>query len=71
MRKIEEDETERKLIENFMNLGSIFGATICVEGIETANMRDIIRGYNVRSMQGYFFAKPLPFDEFITWEHKE
>ena len=71
VRKIEEDETERKLIENFMNLGSIFGATICVEGIETANMRDIIRGYNVRTMQGYFFAKPLPFDEFITWEHKE
>ncbi len=71
VRRIEEDETERKLLENFMNIGSIFSTTICVEGIETAKMRDIIREYNVRSMQGYFFAKPLPFEEFESWEHKE
>lgn len=71
VRKIESDETARKLIENFMNLAGIFSAAVCVEGIETAQMRDIIRNYNVDSMQGYFFAKPLPFDEFIDWEFKE
>ena len=71
VRKIEDDETERKLLESFMELAGIFSAAVCVEGIETAQMRDIIRNYNVNSMQGYYFAKPLPFDEFIDWEYKE
>ncbi|MBQ7274164.1 MAG: EAL domain-containing protein [Clostridiales bacterium] len=68
--RIEEDRVDRELIKNFAVLASIFGAKVCVEGIETEGMRDILQQFNVGSFQGYYYAKPLKFDEFIEWEEK-
>ena len=68
--RIEEDRVDRELIKNFAGLASIFGAKVCVEGIETEGMRDILQQFNVGSFQGYYYAKPLKFDEFIEWEEK-
>ena len=66
--KIEEDLVDRELIKNFAGIASIFGAKVCVEGIETSGMRDILQQFNVGSFQGYYYAKPLKFDEFVEWE---
>ena len=67
---IEENEIDRKLIHNITNLGSIFSAKVCVEGIETEGMRDILRRYHVESFQGYYYSRPLPLDQFLVWEGK-
>ena len=64
---IENSETDRKLVGNIVGLASICNAKVCVEGIETVGMRDILRKYNVRSFQGYFYARPLPFDRILEW----
>ena len=66
--KIEESETARKLIRNITDLASIFNAKVCVEGIETAGMRDILRNYHVGSFQGYYYAKPLPAEQVLAWK---
>ena len=68
--KIEEDLVDRELIKNFAGIASIFGAKVCVEGIETSGMRDILQKFNVGSFQGYYYAKPLKFDEFVEWEEE-
>ena len=68
MLKIEQDEKERKLIEHFVKLGSIFGANICVEGIETAQMRDILKQYGVSGFQGYYYSKPILLDDIMKWK---
>jgi EAL domain-containing protein (putative c-di-GMP-specific phosphodiesterase class I) len=68
--KIEEDLVDRELIKNFAGIASIFGAKVCVEGIETSGMRDILQQFNVGSFQGYYYAKPLKFDEFVEWEEE-
>lgn len=65
VRKIEEDVLEQKLIQNFVNVASTFGAKVCVEGIETEGMKDILRTYNVQSFQGYYYAKPLELGDFM------
>lgn len=65
--KIEEDHIERELIRNFAGLASLFGAKVCVEGVETAEMRDILQKFNVGSFQGYYYARPLPLDELLVW----
>ena len=62
---IEEDEKEKRLLNNFTEIAGIFGADVCVEGIETAGMRDIIRDYGIHSFQGYFYSKPLPIEELL------
>ncbi|MBR2088134.1 MAG: EAL domain-containing protein, partial [Oscillospiraceae bacterium] len=70
VQKIEEDEKERELIKSFAGVASTFGAKVCVEGIETAEMRDILQHYHVQSFQGYYYAKPLPLAEFLQWKPK-
>lgn len=41
------------------------GAKICFEGIEDEAMRQYIRRFGASLSQGYYYAKPLPADEFI------
>lgn len=65
--KIEEDNDERELIRNFAGLASLFGAKVCVEGVETAEMRNILQEFNVGSFQGYYYARPLSLEELLVW----
>ena len=63
--KIEEEEFDRELIEHFTQFAATFKASVCVEGVETNGMRDILQEYPVESFQGYLYAKPLDIDTFI------
>ena len=65
--KIEEEQVDRELIKHFSGLASLFGAKVCVEGIETAGMRDILQKLQVESFQGYYYAKPLTLDVLFEW----
>lgn len=64
--KVEEDQKEQELVGHFTAVAATFGAKICVEGIETAGMRDILQKYRVTSFQGYFYSKPILLDEFLN-----
>ena len=55
-------------MQHFASLASIFGAKVCVEGIETEGMRGILQRYHVESFQGYYYAKPLRIEDFWQWE---
>ena len=68
--KIEEDNAERELMRYFAGVASLFGAKVCVEGVETAGMRDILQKFAVGSFQGYYYAKPLGLDDILKWELK-
>ena len=65
VQNIEQDERERHLLNGFTDLARTFGAGVCVEGIETYGMRNIIRSYGVNSFQGYYYSRPLPMDELL------
>jgi len=69
--KIEEREVDRKLVRSIVDLAAIFGAKVCVEGIETSGMRDILRSFHVKSFQGYYYAKPLPPEQIPEWRKKD
>ena len=64
---IEEEESDRKLIRTIVDLASIYGAKVCVEGIETAGMRDILTRCSLKSLQGYYYSKPIPLEEFLEY----
>ena len=66
VKKIEEDETERQLVNNLADTASIFGTKVCVEGIETSGMRDILRNYDIHSLQGYYYSRPIENEEIIA-----
>ena len=68
--KLEEDDKEKELIGHFTGVANTFGAKVCVEGIETTGMRDILQNYNVQSFQGYYYSKPMVIEDFLAWADK-
>lgn len=66
VKDIEEDELEKKLLECFTGLAGIFGPAVCVEGIETSGMCDIIRDYGIHSFQGYYYSKPISIEALLA-----
>ena len=65
--RIEERGSDRKLISSFAELAALFGAKVCVEGIETEGMRRILRSFHVESFQGYYYAKPLGLEQVTAF----
>ena len=41
------------------------GFSVTAEGIETAEMRDYLLRFKIKSLQGYYYSKPLPVKEFL------
>ena len=68
VKTIEENDIDRKLVRNIADLASIFSAKVCVEGIETQGMKNILKQYHVKSFQGYYYAKPLALEHFLKWK---
>ena len=54
-------------MHEFTNLASTFNAEVCVEGVETAGMRDILQYYPVSTFQGYLYSKPMDIEHFMDY----
>ncbi|HSV71040.1 MAG TPA: EAL domain-containing protein [Methylibium sp.] len=48
-------------------LASVLGMRVVAEGVETRLQIDRLRDLGCRTMQGFYFAAPLPAAEFETW----
>jgi EAL domain-containing protein (putative c-di-GMP-specific phosphodiesterase class I) len=64
------DQMEEKgtaIIDAIISLSDSFGLKVVAEGVETSEQVDILRTKNVATMQGYYYAKPMPAAEFVEW----
>lgn len=68
--RVEEDEKEKALVRHFISVATTFGAKVCVEGIETTGMKDILQKYKIQSFQGYYYSKPMELTDFLDWVEK-
>jgi len=64
VRELAEDEYSQSFIKMVGELASAIDVSICVEGIETMAQYKVLEGMKVRLVQGYYFDKPLPREEF-------
>ena len=64
VKDIETNNKDRDFIGVIAKLASVIGASLCVEGIETKKMVDLLAAYGVKSLQGYLFSKPVPIEKF-------
>lgn len=64
--RIDVDSKERETLHCITSLANIYAASVCVEGIETSSVRDVILKYGVNSLQGFFFSKPVTYDIFCS-----
>ena len=62
---LEENEKSRMVMETTLQLCRAMGKTISLaEGIETAGQLEILKQYQCRCGQGYYFSRPLPQEQF-------
>ena len=67
VRDIFTDESDAKLVELIIEIGKILGMKVVAEGIETKEQAKLLKSLGCHYGQGYFFAKPMPFEEFKTY----
>ncbi|MBQ8914496.1 MAG: EAL domain-containing protein, partial [Lachnospiraceae bacterium] len=68
VKDVEKSMADQNTVRFISDLADAFSAEVCVEGVETAEMKDFLKQYKVSSLQGYYYSKPVPSDEFLSME---
>jgi diguanylate cyclase (GGDEF)-like protein/PAS domain S-box-containing protein len=64
VRDITEDADDKAIVTAIINMASSLGFQTIAEGVETQAQLDLLRLHGCNEVQGYYFSKPLPAEEF-------
>ena len=66
---IQEDnaESEKNVLDFSMNLANMMKLKTVQEGVETPEQYERVKSLGCDYVQGYYFAKPLPKDDFEAY----
>ncbi|WP_412480678.1 putative bifunctional diguanylate cyclase/phosphodiesterase [Azonexus sp. IMCC34839] len=67
VRDISRDSTDRAIARSVVALGASLGLQVVAEGVEGMEELKLLHEMGCSQAQGYYFAKPLPADEFVAW----
>ncbi len=67
VRDISHSQHDFEIVKSIAMLANSLGKEVLAEGVEDEDCLALIKKMNIHKCQGYFFAKPMPFEEFITW----
>ena len=59
---IVESESQRRLVRSLIEIGKSQNIEVCAEGVETAAHADILTRLGCDYLQGFYFARPMPFE---------
>lgn len=58
------EEKSIRILESVTNMTKTIGVPIIVEGVETKEQRDFLVDMGCRYIQGYYFFRPMPSEDF-------
>ncbi|HEY9202033.1 MAG TPA: EAL domain-containing protein [Gammaproteobacteria bacterium] len=64
VRNITTDAHDKSIVATIISMANNLGFTTIAEGVETEQQLDILRQLGCDEVQGYFYSKPLPADQF-------
>ena len=64
IRNIETSATDRRLVSLILDIGRYLQVPVVAEGVETEGQFDLLRKDGCDLVQGYYFSRPLPPEEF-------
>ncbi|HEU4709288.1 MAG TPA: EAL domain-containing protein [Methylophilaceae bacterium] len=67
VRDIEEDESDDAIVRSIIGLGHQFKLKVIAEGMETREQLEFLHANGCDQIQGYYFSRPLPADEFTAF----
>lgn len=62
---IEKNNSDQNTVRFISELADSFSSSVTAEGIETPEMRELLLRFKIKSLQGFYYSKPLPMDEFM------
>ncbi|EGQ7837067.1 EAL domain-containing protein [Vibrio parahaemolyticus] len=64
---IEHDKKALNMVKNIIAIGKNFEMKVLAEGVETQRQRDQLEACGCDLIQGYFYSKPLSFDQLVSF----
>lgn len=71
IRNIENEEDAAAMVRGIITLGHSLRLKIIAEGVENKDQVKILRGYGCDQIQGYYYSRPLPEDEFRAYLQRD
>jgi diguanylate cyclase (GGDEF)-like protein len=62
---IRENRTDEVIVETVIESADKLGLRVCLEGIETEELRDYVRKFPANTHQGFYYSRPVPIDQFV------
>jgi EAL domain-containing protein (putative c-di-GMP-specific phosphodiesterase class I) len=67
VRNIEHSKDDLEIVKSIALLAHSLGKEVLAEGVEDEACLKMIKKLNIHKCQGYYFAKPMPFEQFTVW----
>lgn len=64
VKNIDHSASDQKTVHFISNLAETFQAKVCVEGVETNNIKNVLGNYDIESFQGFYYSRPIVMSEF-------
>jgi EAL domain-containing protein (putative c-di-GMP-specific phosphodiesterase class I) len=64
IRDLPQDPEDRAICEAIIAMGKSLKLTVIAEGVETLEQQTFLHDHACDEMQGFFFSKPIPSDQF-------
>ncbi|MBQ8979377.1 MAG: EAL domain-containing protein [Oscillospiraceae bacterium] len=71
IRNISTKEKDRRLVELVLEIARFLGVPVIAEGVETEEQYLLLKKMGTDIIQGYYFSKPLPAEEFSALIERE
>ena len=62
--------SNRVVVDSSVQCAKRLGLTVCLEGVETKEIKDFIGKYSANYHQGYFYSRPIEFSQFKDFVDK-
>lgn len=59
----------KAIVRSIINMSHSLQMTVIAEGVETLNQKQFLEKENCDEIQGYYFSKPLPPDQLVSFFH--
>ncbi len=67
VRNIANSSQDRAIVQSVVKLAHSLGKVVVAEGVEDVTCLNILKEMKCEKIQGYYYAKPMHFDTFISW----
>ena len=67
IRNMQKDEKSMKLVELVLDIAKFLQVPVIAEGVETEEQLMLLKERGCDIIQGYYFSKPVPPDEFTKF----